>query len=299
MRLIQLLSGITLVAILSSCAVNKQIEANSKMGRVAFQQEDYAVALSQFEEVISYHKVKGKSTPYSIFSMAGISALHVGKNDVARSYLEKIAYTKPADARTIEALAQVYRNIDNLSLEMKTLALFLAKFPNDKNVSGVRSRLFQLYVESENWAKGNATYEVLSEKEKETIPNLEGYLKIQQALDNEDRAEETAEKILSVEKENIIALEYLAYKFYTQAEDLYQREMNAYERKRSNSQYNVLRKSLKLVSEDFKKSRDYYETLFNIDGKAKYAKYLGNIYVRLNNKTKAEFYRKLGDMMKE
>ncbi|MCF8370173.1 MAG: hypothetical protein K9H64_01035 [Bacteroidales bacterium] len=293
MRITHLLSGLILSTIFSSCALNKQIQADYSSGKASFQQEDYALALSQLEKVISMKEEKGKIIDLDTYSMAGISALRIGNNEKARTYLEKIAYNEKVDSRSIDALAEVYRNIDNLSKEMKTIELYLTKFPNGKELSQMQSRLFQTYIESENWEKGLSLWEKFSEIDKEKTTHLEGYLKIQQAMDNEELADQTAEKILSTEKENTIALEYLATKYYKRAEDLYQIEMEAYENNKTNKQYKILLQKLKIIGLDFKKSRDYFERLFNENSKAEYATYLGNIYARLNNKDKSEFYRNL------
>lgn len=293
MRITHLLSGVILLTIFSSCAVNKQVEADFTTGKAAFQHEDYAFALSQLEKVISSKEAKGKTADLDVYSMAGISALRVGNNDKARIYLEKIAFHENVDSRSIVALAKLYRNIDNLSKEMNTLELYLAKFPKGNELPQIQTHLFQTYIESENWEKGLSLWETFSEIDKEKITHLEGYLTIQQAMGNEEFADQTAEKILSSEKENTIALEYMAHKYYKRAEDLYQIEMEAYENNKTNKQYKILLQKLKIIGLDFKKSRDYFERLFNEDSKAEYALYLGNIYARLNNKDKSEFYHNL------
>ena len=68
--------------------------------------------------------------------------------------------------------------------------------------------------------------------------------------------------------------------------------MKAYKAKRTNSQYSRLLKALEQVYPDFRKSRDYYLKLYKIDPKKEYANYLGNIFTRLDDKEKAEYYYK-------
>jgi len=49
-------------------------------------------------------------------------------------------------------------------------------------------------------------------------------------------------------------------------------------------------KAFKIVTVDFKQSLDYYSRLYNLYPKPEYAKYLGNIYARLNDEKNAKYY---------
>lgn len=276
-----------------SCTTGKQIAMHTESGNKAFQQKNYTQALSDYEQIISGLESKGKRADFEVYSKAGKSALALNKNDKALTYLEKIAFNDNADESTIAALAKVYRNIDNLSKELKMLEMYVAKFKAEKKNDEITARLFHVYIEIENWEKGLLLWGEMSEVEKKEIRHLESYLKIQQALENFKTADKTADEILSLEKENTIAMEYYARKYYYRAENLYQMEMEAYEKNKTNRQYKILLKKLKIVSADFKKSRDYYEKLFQINKKSEYAKYLGNIYARLNNNKKAKYCRNL------
>ena len=121
---------------------------------------------------------------------------------------------------------------------------------------------------------------------------LAGYLTVNKNLENEAIADQLANQILKMDKNNTIALEYYAEKYFWKAENLYTTEMNAYKKNRTTKQYNKLLKALDEVWPNFQKSRDYFLRLYKIDPKPEYAKYLGNIYTRYDDKEKAAYYYK-------
>ncbi len=291
---IRLILYVTVILILFfSCSTQNQIVTLTNSGNKAFAEENFTQALSDFEQVIANAESKGKPASYEAYSIAGQSALALNLNDKARKYLEKIIYSEEVDASVVESMARVYRNIDNLSKEIKFLEIYTSKYTSKKGFSQMQARLLQVYIESENWEQAQSLWEKMKDVDRDKTENLEGYLKLKSAQNKEKPADATADKILSMDDENVIALEYYAQKYYNRANDLYQAEMKAYDKNKTNKQYQILLKKLKIITADFKTSRDYFEKLLSIDNKSEYAKYLGNIYARLNNKSKAEYYRNL------
>lgn len=289
----QYIFALLTASILLGCVANKQLTTLTEAGNSAFEKGQYLDALSNYEQIISMNEKREKITDMKIFFAAGISAMMTGQNDNARTWLEKVAYRDDADEASVAALAQVYRKIDNLSKEIKTLELYLRKFPEGKARLDIQSRLFDTYVESENWEKGVGLYQTMDFNLQNKTHTLEGYLKCQQALNNEESADETANHILTQEKQNSIARGYYALKYYNRAEKLYQVEMEAYEQNKTNKQYKILLEKLRLVTTDFKKSRDYFEALYEKSKDPDQARYLAIIYARLNNKEKSEYYKEL------
>ena len=98
---------------------------------------------------------------------------------------------------------------------------------------------------------------------------------------------------LSLEDTNVLAMEWEAMRLYNKAENRYQSEMKAYENKKTTSQYNKLLKAFEGVTADFKSSLKYFKELYEINPSKKYASYLANIYARLDDKQKAEYYKSL------
>jgi hypothetical protein len=67
--------------------------------------------------------------------------------------------------------------------------------------------------------------------------------------------------------------------------------MEAYDKNKTNKQYKRLLEELKVVTTEFKDAKSKYENLYRLNPKPSYAQYLSNIYVRLNDKEKADYYR--------
>ena len=70
--------------------------------------------------------------------------------------------------------------------------------------------------------------------------------------------------------------------------------MNTYNQNKTLRQYEILVEAFKKDTLDFKESLGYFTRLYEQYPNPDYAKYLGNIYVRLNDKQKARYYRSLG-----
>ena len=104
-----------------------------------------------------------------------------------------------------------------------------------------------------------------------------------------------ATNLLGKDENNLIGLDWLGKKYFWQAEFRYQDELKAYEKNKTNKQYKQLLKALDIVSADFKTSLNYFKKLYAQNPKPATAKYIGNIYNRLDNKKKAGYYYHLAD----
>jgi Flp pilus assembly protein TadD len=85
-------------------------------------------------------------------------------------------------------------------------------------------------------------------------------------------------------------LNWFAEKYYWKAEKNYQAQMEAYEKNRTRKQYAILLREFKLVSSDFREALNYFSKLYRLYPDPEYARYLGNIYARLNDGQKARYY---------
>jgi hypothetical protein len=85
----------------------------------------------------------------------------------------------------------------------------------------------------------------------------------------------------------------MAKKYYNIAENRYQAEMKAYENNKTRKQYALLLEALDEITEEFKISLGYFETLYRLNPRPVYANYMGNIYVRFNDQEKADYYLNL------
>ncbi len=285
----------TIITLLSACNSSKQITSSIDNGKSAYQAADYGNALQQFEEAIAYYEKKNQQKECPVYADAAFAAKQLGETDKAVAYFKKDQKSDFASADTYYQLAVVYREIDILSNEMDELEAYANKFPNGENLKNVVSRLFEVYIESENWDKAIALWDELSADDKEKIYLLEGYFSANKAFDNDSVCDTVATNLLGKDENNLTALNWLAKKYFWKAEYRYQNEMKAYEKNKTNKQYKKLLKALDVVSSDFKTSLNYFKKIYKLNPKPATAKYIGNIYNRLDDKKKADYYYRLAD----
>ena len=116
-------------------------------------------------------------------------------------------------------------------------------------------------------------------------------MKVNIALKNDQKADDLATKLLKLDANNIAALEKIGEKYFWKAENRYQIETKAYDKKKTRSQYAKLLKALDVVTADFKKSLKYYKKLYEIQPEKNHARFLGNIYARLDDREKSTYYK--------
>ncbi len=280
---------VAIIALLfTSCTVTKL----TNEGQIAYEAENYEAALASWDQIIESVESKGKKAKAPIYFKSGTSALKLEQIDKARKYLEsakEVGYSLP---ELYASLAKVYKNIDNLSKEITALEIYREKYPQGNEINSIRARLLETYAESENWDLGIELWPEIEEQAQSDVGMLASYLIINKNLNNTTTCDKLAQQIIKLEANNITALEYYAEKYFWRAENLYVTEMKAYKNKKTSSQYKKLLKALDKVWPNFKKSRDYFLKLYKIDPMPEYAKYLGNIYTRYDDKKKAAYYYK-------
>ncbi|MDZ7778223.1 MAG: hypothetical protein U5L09_22695 [Bacteroidales bacterium] len=80
------------------------------------------------------------------------------KTGKAQQYLEwanDAGYSSP-DLYLL--LSGMYKNIDNLTLEIRALENYHKKYPEGKDIDSLDIRLFETYVESEQWNKAKGLW---------------------------------------------------------------------------------------------------------------------------------------------
>jgi len=284
--------------VLISCAPAKQTVVNvvnyGQQADADFNAGNFEAALTGYENEMAARKAEKTMADGKIYRNAGLSALELKQTAKAIEYLEVAKYTPAVDAETWAGLAKCYREIDNLSKEMTAIESYIEKYPEGKEINGFRVRLFELYVESQNWQPAFDTWPLIAETAGTQLKLLNDYFKVNRKLGNDQNCDDLAPKMLQLDDKNLVALEWQAKKYYWKAEDFYQAEMKAYEANKTNKQYLKLLESLKLATADFKISLGYFERLYAIDPKPDYANYMGNIYARFDDKKNADFYHEKG-----
>jgi tetratricopeptide (TPR) repeat protein len=114
-------------------------------------------------------------------------------------------------------------------------------------------------------------------------------------LENDEELIKVSNELLALNPDNTDALFFLGKHFFWKAENRYQSEMEAYEKNRTNRQYAQLLRAFETLNADFRKSLDYFLRLYKINPQPRYARFIGNIYLRFEDKGKADFYHKKAD----
>lgn len=271
-----------------SCAVSKKNKQLTNEARRAFEMNDFQAALASYEQLIA----TGKGITGDIWNKAGIAAWEVGQTEKAIDYLEKSKKENAADAQGLFTLAKAYRKIDNLSREIVNLKLCVELSQPDL-LPTARVTLFEAYVRSENWTLADSLWNTLAPQYQADASIKSGYLIVNRKLKNNQKAEVLAKELLKSDRSNTEALEFLGEYHFNRADELYVNEMNAYEKNKTTKQYKQLTEALKKVNADYKISRDYFEALYRLKPDKRYARYLGNIYTRFENKEKADYWYRL------
>lgn len=292
MKTSKIIQGLIIILLLQSCVSSLNTTKLSEDGEAAYQTGNYEAALIAWEQIIESREGKGKKAKALVYVGGGKSALELGQNDKARKYLEtarEIGFSSP---EMYVSLAKVYKNIDNLSKEITALETYHEKYPQGEKINTINTRLFETYVESENWDLAIDLWPEIKTQAQSNTGLLAGYLTVNKNMENTTVCDKLARQILKLEASNVTALEWYAEKYFWKAENLYVSEMKAYKNKRTSNQYKKLLKALDEVWPTFRKSRDYFLKLYKIEPKKEYAKYLGKIYTRFDNKQKANYYNK-------
>ena len=281
---------VIIIALVYSCSTGTKVSSVQQNADQAWEAKDYTNALAGYEQIIANYKLEQKTEECPVYGRAGLAALNTGDLSKAIDYLQMDTYTPFASEETYIGLAECFRKKDNLSKEILTLQKYLELFPEGEQIQDVKIRLFETYVESENWELAQELWPRLPDSEiNEEL--LSKWFTVNLALDNDEKCNILSAQLLKMNPDNIPALEWQAEKAFHKAENHYQTEMDAYEKNKTNKQYKRLLAELKVVTTEFQEAKRQYEKLYKLDPKPVYAQYLSNIYVRLNDQKKADYYR--------
>ncbi len=276
-----------------SCGSGKALTSKKTNAETYYLAKDYSNALLEYQAIINIYETNDNSDECPVYTKAGVSAFETGDEKLAISYLKNDEFSNFKTEETFYYLAKSYDKIDNLSLKLMALKDYVDTYPSGQYINEINEQLFFTYVESENYDDALIIWPIVSEVKPNDKKLLSGYFDVNKALKNTEECDVIALDMLEIDPNDVIALEWFGKQYYRKAEDRYQDEMKAYDKKKTNKQYKILLKALDIVTKDFKKSLGYFDKLYTINPKPEYANYLSHIYKRLSDKKKAEYYKKL------
>ena len=282
-----------MISLLTGCGAGKQLAQKNATAETYYVAGNYADALIAYGDIIDIYESNNNSAECPVYTKAGESALKHGNAKLAVDYLKRASNSNLVDESTFLYLAKAYRQVDNLSLEMMALTDYIDKYPQGKDIEAVKTRLFYTYVESDNYENALKLWlEVYTDDQQDT-QLLEAYFAVNKGIDNTERCNDVAKQLLSIDSDNLVALNWFGKQYYHKAEDRYRKEMKAYENHKTNKQYRILLKALDVVTADFKKSLSYFKKIYAQEPTPENANYLGHIYGRLSDKKKEAYYKGL------
>ncbi|MBC8319648.1 MAG: hypothetical protein H8E34_02885 [Bacteroidetes bacterium] len=293
MKYIYVIASLTVVALMSSCGSGKQLTQKKEIAKQYYNAGNYNNALLEYTEVIMVYENNNNSSECSIYTNAGESALKVGNTKLSIDNLNKAKNTRFANEYTYLYLAEGYKQIDNLSQEIRALVDYLDLYPNGKEVSVVKTRLFYTLVESDNFEKAIELWPYVYSDNQQNIQLYEAYLIANIGLNDINACNDVAKQLLSLDANNIDGLSWFGKYYYYKAEDHYREEMNSYEINKTNKQYSILLKALEVITDDFKKSLTYFKKNYALQPTSEIANYLSHIYGRLSDKNNEAYYKAL------
>lgn len=280
-----------LAFMVGSCGGPKQSINYQVLAENAFNEGNYQQAINELNTYIQEQELKGEEPNPKVYSDLAEANFHLKKMNEAERYYNWAMTENTISPELNVKMSKYYRDIDNLSKEITALEYYRDNFSKAKGNMMMRNRLFETYIESENWKKAEKSWKNLDEETRSSEDFVKLYFELNKQLENTEKCDEMARKLLKFDENNQRALEWLAKKYYNMGENRYQKAMDTYNRKKTTKNYNILLKELDQVTADLKKSVRYFDKLWEMEDGKKYAIYLANIYVRFDDKKKADYYK--------
>jgi tetratricopeptide (TPR) repeat protein len=291
MKLISFYTGLIIVALMAGCSGPKVIVPAVSQKAVA----EKATAEGNFVQAVEAWKQYFSVQPISEISgndyaEAAQTAFKINDENLAISWFDQARFKNFADAEMYATLGKIYRSQRNISKELSALEFYASNFT--ENINEVNNRLFEIYFEIKLYDEAIVVWDKMDANIKNEISNLKTYFKINMEKKNNEVCDSLSLVILEKEPANIDALEWNGNKYYWLGENRYEREMDKYNKNKTNKQYKILLTELELATADFKRALPFFEKLWKIEPGEKYASYFANIYARFGDETKVNYYKK-------
>lgn len=289
------ITGIIILIVLfwgcKSAKVSQVVQNEKAIALSASESGDFNQAVSSWQAYFDKHTKAMQEIGADEYARAASDAYKTENTSLTVAWYDAARQNGYSGEDMHLVFVEIFRKQNNLSREMTSLNYLAENFPETSSKKGVYPRLFEIYTEIdkqmavEMWNK-------LDKSDQSRESNLNLYFILNKSLDNNAVVDSLADAILILNPKHVDALEWNGEKYYWLAENRYQREMEKYNKSKTHVQYQFLLNELKIVSEDFKQSRDYFEKLWDMKKLPRYASFLSNIYARLDNRERAQFYRK-------
>lgn len=291
MKLISFYTGLIIVALMAGCSGPKVIVpvvSQKAVAEKATAEGNYAQAVEAWKQYFSVQPISEISG--NDYAEAAQTAFKINDENLAISWFDQARFKNFADAEMYATLGKIYRSQQNISKELSALEFYASNFT--ENINEANNRLFEIYFEIKLFDEAIVVWNKMDANVKNEISNLKTYFKINMEKKNNVVCDSLSLVILEKEPANLDALEWNGNKYYWLGENRYVREMDKYNKNKTNKQYKILLTELDLATADFKRALPFFEKLWKIEPGEKYASYFANIYARFGDETKVNYYKK-------
>ncbi|MDD4107460.1 MAG: hypothetical protein PHH93_01940 [Prolixibacteraceae bacterium] len=278
------------ILIIAGCSSTKNLGVYRQQAEAAEAESNFTEAVNAWALYFNEHNKEEFEPEGTDYARAAKAAYKAGMPERAVEWFDKARYRGYSDKDMYYTLAKIFRTQNNLSKELSSLEFYYENFGKDN--PDINSRLFDIYYEIDDIEKTLSIQERLSEEDQNSEKYLNIFFELNKQLGNDEETDSLSLKLLEISPEHTGALEWNAEKLYHTAENHYQDAIEKYEKNKTRRQYRILLNELKQVTVEFKTALKYFEKLWNQNQDKKYAPYLTNIYTRLNDKARADYYRK-------
>jgi hypothetical protein len=273
-----------------ACNPIKKITIEKDIAEKSYNNQQYAQAYTQLSELIKKYKKNNLHVPYSIYIKAAESALQLEKYSAASEFYEQ-ALKDSVSVIALKGNINALRMAGDYSKAFTTLEDFSLYLKENKEESYLNEQRFLHAVDTNNKEKVVSTFTSLqSPTEKQAL----AYIISLEELDRKKEAVLFSNDWIKNNLTHFSIKEWKAIHFYNSAENWYKSEMKKYNENKNYTAYVYLKRELKKISSQYRISKDLFEELHNADkNNKKYIRYLKNIYLRLEMKSKAVAMDKL------
>ena len=291
MKLISFYTGLIIVTLMAGCSGSKVIVpavSQKAVAEKATAEGNFAQAVEAWKQYFSVQPISEISG--NDYAEAAQTAFKINDENLAISWFDQARFKNFADAEMYATLGKIYRSQQNISKELSALEFYASNYT--ENINEVNNRLFEIYFEIKLFDEAIVVWDKMDANVKNEISNLKTYFKINMEKKNNEVCDSLSLVILEKEPANVDALEWNGNKYYWLGENRYEREMDKYNKNKTNKQYKILLTELDLATADFKRALPFFEKLWKIEPGEKYASYFANIYARFGDETKVNYYKK-------
>ncbi|MGM0622112.1 MAG: hypothetical protein ACQETJ_13755, partial [Bacteroidota bacterium] len=202
---------LALVLIAAACGGPKNLTQYKQNAEQAISEGNYAQAVEEWKTYFNGQNEAENEITGAEYAEAAKTAFKADMISQATDWFDEARWAGYADEEMYLTLAEIFRDMDNLSKELTALEYYYDNFGKDNQE--VNSRLFSLYDEIDQYEKALAVWEKLPLKKQRERENIEKFFDMNKKLENEEVVDSVSSVLLEINPDHTGALEWEATKY--------------------------------------------------------------------------------------